>query len=110
MALAAGRLGRAARISSPTGTEPVNAIVCTRGSRDQRRADVALTGQQRERVRRHARLVQRPHEHERAAGRLLGGLEHDRVAGRERRRRSSRSGIASGKFQGEITATTPRGR
>ena len=38
-------------ISRPTALEPVKAIVCTRGSRDQRGADVALAGQQRERVR-----------------------------------------------------------
>src|ERR687894_53710 len=37
----------------------------------------------RQRVRRHARLPQRAHEHVRAAGRLLRGLEHDGVAGGE---------------------------
>ena len=41
-------------ISSPTAPEPVKAIVCTRGSLDQRGADVALAGQQR-RPRRAAR-------------------------------------------------------
>ena len=46
-------------ISRPTGLEPVKAIVCTRGSRDERGADVALAGQQRERLGRDAGLAQR---------------------------------------------------
>ena len=51
----------------------------------ERGADVALARQQRQGVGRHAGLAQRPDEHERAAGRLLGGLQHDGVAGRQRR-------------------------
>src|SRR3954470_8950636 len=47
----------------------------------QRGADVALARQQRERVRRHARLAQRLDQHRRAARGLLGRLEDHRVAG-----------------------------
>ena len=47
----------------------------------ERGADVALAGQQGERRRRHAGLAQRLREDERAAGRLLGRLEDDGVAG-----------------------------
>ena len=50
---------------------------------DQRGADVALARQQRERVRRHARLAQRLDQQRRAARRLLGRLEDHRVAGGE---------------------------
>ena len=57
--------------------------MCTRGSLDERGADVALAGQQRHRVGRHAGLAQRPEDHQRAARRLLGRLEHDGVAGGE---------------------------
>ena len=57
--------------------------MCTRGSRTSAAPTSPSPGQQRQRVRRHARLAQRAHEHERAAGRLLGRLEHDRVAGRQ---------------------------
>ena len=41
---------RRGRSPGPTAPEPVKAIVCTRGSRDQRGARLALAGQQRERV------------------------------------------------------------
>ena len=51
---------------------------------DQPRADLALAGQQRERVGGDARGAQRLDEHVGAARRLLGGLEHDGVAGGER--------------------------
>ena len=50
---------------------------------DQPRADRAFAGQQRQRVRRDAGLAQRAHEHVGARGRLLGGLEDHRVAGRQ---------------------------
>ena len=77
---------RCAMISRPTAPEPVKAIVWTRGSRDERGADVALARQQRERVGRHAPPRAAPRdEHRRAARRLLGGLEDDGVAGGERR-------------------------
>ena len=82
---AAGISAALRRISCPTGDEPVNAIVCTRGSRTSAAPTSPSPGQQRERVGGHARLAQRAHEHERAARRLLGGLEHDGVAGREPR-------------------------
>ena len=67
-------------ISRPTGPEPVKAIVCTPGWRDERGAGVALAGQQRERVGRDAGLAQGAHDHEPAARRLLGRLEDDAVA------------------------------
>ena len=51
----------------------------------ERRAGVALSGQQRDRRRRHSAGAERLHEHQRASRRLLGRLEHDRVAGGERR-------------------------
>ncbi len=72
-------------ISSPTAPDPVNAIVATPGSRDERGAGLALAGQQRDRPGRDAGLPQRPDEHDAAAGRLLGGLEDDRVARRQGR-------------------------
>ena len=62
-----GTSAAARTISSPTAFEPVKAIVWTRGSRDERGADVALAGQQRERHRRHAGLAQRLDEQPRAA-------------------------------------------
>ena len=74
----------------------------------ERGADVALARQQRERLGRHARLAQRLHQHRRATRRLLGRLEDHGVAGREPAA-TMPSGIATGKFHGEITATTPRG-
>ena len=48
-------------------------------------------------------------EADRRQRRLLGGLQDERIAGRERRRRSSTIAIISGKFQGTIAATTPIG-
>ena len=45
---------------------------------DQRRADRPFARQQRQRGRRQAGLAQRAHEHVRARGRLLGGLERPR--------------------------------
>ena len=51
---------------------------------DEPRADLALAGQQRERVGGDARVAQRLDEHVGAARRLLGRLEHDGVAGGER--------------------------
>ena len=50
---------------------------------DELRADRPLAGQQRQRARRQAGLAQRAHDRERARRRLLGGLEDDRVAGRQ---------------------------
>src|SRR5215210_6168982 len=70
-------------ISSPTAPEPVQGDRVHARVLDERRADVALAGQQGDGVRRHAGLAQRPEDHQRAAGRLLGRLEHDRVAGRQ---------------------------
>ena len=52
---------------------------------DQRRAGVALAGQQPERRRGHAGVVQRLDQRQGAAGRLLCRLQHDRVARRQRR-------------------------
>ena len=77
---------------------------------DQRGADLALAGEQGDGVGGDAALAQRAEEHQRAAGRLLGGLEHDGVARWPARRRSCPSGIASGKFQGEMTRDDAAGR
>ena len=52
---------------------------------DERRADVfAGAGEEREHTRRHAGLVEDLDQAQRDTGRLLGGLEHHRVAGDER--------------------------
>ena len=51
---------------------------------DERRADVAFAGQQRDHRRRHTAGTERLQQSLRAAGRLLGRLQHDGVAGRER--------------------------
>ena len=53
----------------------------------ERGAGVAFAGQQRDRRVGHATGAKRLDEHQRTAWRLLGGLEHDRVPGGERRRR-----------------------
>ena len=99
---------------SPAAAHDLQADRLRAGERDrvharvahERGADVALAGQQRQRVGRHAGLAQRPHEHERAAGRLLGRLEHHGVAGRERRRGHP----AAGSRPGSSTARSPRRR
>ena len=74
----------ASRISRPTGAEPVKAIVAMSGCADERGAGVALAGEEvdgvgRDAASRSASTTTSPH-----AGRLLGRLEHDRVAGDER--------------------------
>ncbi len=96
-------------MSRPTATDPVNAIVCTRGCAHERGARLALAGQQRERARGDAALAQRAHELQRAAGRLLGGLQQ-RALPVASAAAVIPSGIASGKFHGAMTPTTPRGR
>ena len=52
----------------------------------ERGPDIALAREQRQRLRRDATGAQRLDEPRGGRGRLLGGLEHDRVAGHERRR------------------------
>ena len=84
-------------------------MVCDVAVPRERRAGLALAGQQRDRAGRHAALAQRLDERERAAGRLLGGLE-DAALPVASAAAVIPSGIASGKFQGEMTAVTPRGR
>jgi len=76
---------------------------------DQRGAGVAEAGHEREHAVGQAVGVQRLPDVMRRQRRLLGRLEDDRVSGGEPRGGQSPSGIASGKFQGAITATTPRG-
>ena len=73
------------RSSRPTGPEPVKAIVATSRVSRERGAGVALAGQQRDRAGRHAAGAQRLDDAQAAAGRLLGRLQHDGVARRERR-------------------------
>ena len=53
---------------------------------NERGADIALAGQQRDCLGRDSARAQRLHDAQSAPGRLLGGLEHDRVAGGERPR------------------------
>ena len=74
----------------------------------ERGADVALARQQRERLGRHAGLAQRLDEHAAQPGVCSAGL---RITALPVASPAAiiPSGIATGKFQGEITATTPRG-
>ena len=84
--------------------------MCDAGVRDQRGADLARPpGQEREHPGGQAAGPQRLDQALGAPGRLLGRLEHDGVAGRQRRR-GHPAGMASGKFHGAITAATPARR
>ena len=71
-------------ISSPTAPEPVKAIRFTRGSRTSAAPASPSPGSSAERGRRHPGAVQRLDQRQRAAGRLLGRLQHHRVARRQR--------------------------
>ena len=75
----------------------------------ERRAGLAVAGHERERIARHARLVQRPHERGRACRATARPASGPRRSRPRAPPRSCPVGIASGKFQGEITAATPRG-
>ena len=69
----------------PTSREPVNAIEPRLRVLDERIADRrAAAGQEVQHAVRHARLVARLEEHRGDAGRVGGGLQHDRVAGDDR--------------------------
>ena len=75
----------------------------------ERGADLAITGHEMQRARRHAGLVQKTHRlggDERA---LLGRLGHHRVAGHKRRAHLAEE-IESGKFHGLMQTNTPRPR
>jgi hypothetical protein len=76
---------------------------------DQRRADLgAEAGDDVDDAGREARLFEQLDELERRGGGELGGLDHHRVAGGERRRELPASS-SSGEFHGVIAATTPSG-
>ena len=70
----------------------------------------ARPGHQVDRALGDARLVQRLDQPHGAERRQVRRLQHHGVAGDERRARSSRSGMAMGKFHGVISPTTPSGR
>ncbi len=72
------------RMFSPAATEPVKTIVWMRGSATSALPGSSPPGRRRQRVVRDAAGVQRVDDGLRARGRLLGGLEHDGVAGRQR--------------------------
>ena len=82
-----GTVSAAARtISSPTGSEPVNAIVWTAGWRTSAAPTSPSPGSSEIAAGGTPPARSACDEPQRAAGRLLGGLEHDRVAGGERGR------------------------
>ena len=56
-----------------------------------------------------ARLGEQLGQQQRRRGVLLGRLEHERVAARERDRRTSTAGPSTGKLNGVMPATTPSG-
>ncbi len=100
----------ASRMSSPTSFEPVKAISATRRSRTSAAPTVSPgAGQELQHVARAARLPEDLAQDPGDAGRLLGGLDDHRVAGDQRRDRHAGSRSPSGKFQGLMTAATPRG-
>ena len=77
----------ALRMMRPTSVVPVNAILSTPACVDDRRARVAVAGDDVEHARRAARRrAASSAKQQRGERRELGRLEHDRVARRERRR------------------------
>ena len=83
-------------ISSPTALEPVKAIVCTPGWRTSAAPASPKPGSSASAPGGHAGLAQRLHERERARRRLLGRLQHHRVAGGQRRGGHARTGSRAG--------------
>ena len=77
-------LAACSRICRPTAQEPVKTSVWMRGSATSALPASSPPGSRRERVERDAAGVQGVDDGLGARGRLLGGLEHDRVAGRQR--------------------------
>ncbi len=75
---------------------------------DQRGSHVAFAGKQRDRIRRDAAGSQRLDQPQRAAGGLLGRLEHRGVAGGQRRRRHP-AGNGQGKVPGRDHRRDPAG-
>ena len=83
------RLSRSAScrlIDCATSVEPVNTTPATAGLRDQAPADLAVAGQELQRLARHAGLVQERHGQRGDQRRLLGRLGDHRIAGGQRRR------------------------
>ena len=74
----------ARRISRPTGARAGERDHVDARVADERRADLAEAGQERQRLARHARLVQGVHERAGARRRLLGRLQDRRVPGGQR--------------------------
>ena len=69
-----------------TSVEPVKTTPAMSRMRDQRRADAAVAGNEMQRGRRNAGLVQQLHRFGGDQRRLLGGLGNDGIAGHQRRR------------------------
>ncbi len=89
MALPLGRLGRAADDLQPDRARPRERDRVDPGVPDEHRAGITVAGHERERTGGNARVAERLDQAKRAAGRLLGGLEDDRVAGGQSSRRHS---------------------
>ena len=106
---AAGISAALRRISCPTWDEPVNAIVCTRGSRTSAAPTSPSPGSSASAsagtpASRSARTSTKAQPGACSAGLSTTALPVASPAA------TIPQGIATGKFQGEITATTPRGR
>ena len=86
----------------------MNAIVWTSRVAHERGADVAFAREQRDRRRRNAPARSACDEPQRAAGDCSAGLSTTALPVASAAAVIPH-GIASGKFQGEITAATPRG-
>ena len=84
VALAGGQLrSRAEDLAARPRPDPVNAIVCTPGCATSAAPTSPSPGRKLSDLGRDAGRVQRLDDRERARRRLLGGLEHDAVAGRQ---------------------------
>ncbi len=74
------------RMARPTSVEPVKAILSTSACGDQRRAGRAVAGDDVDDARRQARLDADLRKGQRGQRGVFGRLQHDRIAGGERRR------------------------
>ena len=97
--------GAARRSTRPTSVEPVKAILATSGCSTSRCPHgAARAGDDVDDALGQPGLERELGEAQRGQRRQLGGLEHDRVARRQRRRELPRRRSLSGKFHGVISA------